>query len=135
MRFSHRDSLWFGLSLVALGVIVAVCGHLRSAATVTETTGVITETSILPGDASSGPRLLNYRYIVAGEQYSGQGWLRYSARQNDALESGKTIAVFYESAHPLVSYPVFPPSQMPWIGGSIFLVGFGAVAILWGWTR
>jgi len=135
MRFSHRDSLWFGLSFVALGIIVALCGHLRSAAALAETTGVITEASILPGDVTSGPRLLNYQYTVAGEQHSGQGWLRYSARQNDALETGKTIAVFYERAHPLVSYPVFPPSRMPWISGSIFLVGFGAVAIVWGWTR
>src|SRR4051812_18282666 len=96
MRLSRRDSLWFGSAMIVLGLLVAVFGHLRSTARLAKTTGVITDASVLPGDIVSGPRLLHYDYTVAGAKFSGQGWLRYSARQNDVLQVGNAISVFYD---------------------------------------
>jgi hypothetical protein len=135
MRFSKHDSLWFSISLVLLGIAVGVIGYARSSASFTETSGIITQTALASGQYGPGPRILSYAYTVAGKKYSGEGSVRYTPRQDDALQLGRGIRVFYERAHPHVSYPLYPPSRLPWVGGAIFIVAFGGIAIFWGWRH
>jgi hypothetical protein len=135
VRISQRDSFWFGVSLVLLGTLVAVVGYSRSSHSFAETSGTITQASLASGQYGPGPRVLSYKYRVDDAEYSGQESLRYISRQDEALQVGRTIRVFYERAHPLVSYPVAPPNPVSWLAGGVFLIVFGATATIWGWRR
>jgi hypothetical protein len=135
MSLRDRGGLWFGVAFLLLGLVVGVASYALSGASFAEASGTITQASLASADYGPGPRILSYTYIADGREYSGQGSILYSARQDDALQPGHSIRVFYDRAHPLASYPLSPPSRVWWIGSAIFLVAFGCVAILWSWAR
>src|SRR5438067_521248 len=119
MALRSRGGLWFGGGLILLGLAVGAAGYALSAASFSEATGTITQASLASVDYGPGPRILSYTYMADGREYPGHGSVRYSARQDEALRSGQFIPVFYDRAHPLVSYPLAPPSRVRWIASAI----------------
>ena len=135
MRVSQRDSLWFGLSLVLLGTIVAGVSYSRSSGSFAEASGTVTQVSLASGQYGPGPRFLSYTYRIDDTNYTRQGSVRYISREDEGFQVGKTIRVFCERAHPLVSYPIAPPNPVSWLSGGVLMIVFGATAIIWGWRH
>jgi hypothetical protein len=133
MAPTRRDSFRFGIAFVLLAMGVGVAGYMGAPASLVQTTGRVTHVELASADYGPGPRVLNYRYTVGAIEYSGQGILRYSTWQDDSLQTGREVPVFYDSLHPAVSYPLSPPSRIYWIGAALSLAAFGLTAIIWGW--
>jgi hypothetical protein len=108
MALRSNDSFKFGVGFVLLAIVVGIAGYIRGNAVFAPTTGRITHVELASNYYGPGPRVLGYTYTVAGSEYSGQGTVRYSLRQDDSLQVGREIPLFYDSSHPAVSYPFSP---------------------------
>ena len=97
MRILRRLGFTIGVFLIALGVVTAVFGAVRTSF-LAETNGLVTEALLMPGTTFRGTRLMFYQYTVDGTKYSGMTRLQLEDLQDDAGGPNRTIQVLQARA-------------------------------------
>lgn len=136
MSLRKQDTLWFGLSCIALAGVIAACGYILAPRSFEKTTGIITHTVGVPGGESrQDSQRVTYTYSVAGVDHTGRGIGRLQGIPESWRRVGGAIPVYFDRDSPASSYPFSPPVPWRWVGGAVIFAAMGIAAIVAGWPH
>lgn len=114
-------------TLLAVGVLVVLCGYFWHIPQLTYTAGLIVDAK--PSNYGSTRRLITYEYTALGVRHRSQRFLSYWYINAGKFDVGSPFPVYFVTDHPELSYAPNRPIAAPIVVMGIMMITAGIAVI------